>query len=129
MREQWEIGDPATRESAAEALRAYVIDNPDEDSIDKYSNKNFQQSLLTMHKKTSLVQFITRCMDCMGFSARKCCIGQAVPDDWCEKAIKAAKEMREAFKDGNADAAVNTDQTFAHFHPESDYEIAPKNAR
>ena len=82
-----------------------------------------------MYKKNSLVQFITRCMDCISFSTHKCCIGQAIPDNWCEKVIEAAKETWEAFKARNIDAVVNADQTFIHFHPESNYVIAPKNAR
>ena len=123
------MGDPATRESVAEALRACAIDNPDEESTDKHSNKNFKQSLLTLRKKTSLSQFITRCMDRIGFSTRKCCIGQAVPDDWHKKAIEAARETREAFKNGNVDVVVNADQTFVNFHPESEHVIAPTNSR
>ena len=79
--DQWENGDPAIRESIAKALRVYVIDNPDNESDDKYSNKKFKESILSLRKKISLFQFITRCMNRIGFSNWKCCIGQAVPDN------------------------------------------------
>ena len=126
---QWENGDPATRESIAEALRVYVVDNPDDELEYKYSNKEFKKSVLSQRKKTSLSQFITRCMNRIGFSNRKCCIGQAVPDDWYEQAIAAAKDIRETFKNENVDVVVNADQTFVNFHPESNYVIAPTNSR
>ena len=75
IQEQWEMGDPEIRESVAEALRVYVIDFPEEDSTDKYSNKMFKEKILAYRKKTSLSQFITCCMNRIGFSTRKCCIG------------------------------------------------------
>ena len=68
-------------------------------------------------------------MDRIGFSNRKWCIGQAVPEDWYELAIEASKEVREAFKNENVDVVVNADQKFLNFHPESEHVVAPKNAR
>ena len=68
-------------------------------------------------------------MDCIGFSIHKYYIGQAIPDDWYEKAIEAAREIRKVFKNRNVDIVVNVDQNFVNFHPESEYVIAPTNVR
>ena len=127
--DQWKNGDSTTRESTAEVLRVYVVDNPDDESEYKYSNKEFKKSILSQRKKTSLSQFITWCMNRIGFSNHKCCTGQAVPDDWYEQAIAAIKDIRETFKNENMDVVVNADQTFVNFYPESNYVIAPTNSR
>lgn len=49
-KDQWENGDSATRESLAKALRVYAMDNPDKESNDKPSNKNFKASILCPRK-------------------------------------------------------------------------------
>ena len=127
--DQWENGDPATRESAAEALRVYVVDNLGDESEYEYSNKEFKKSVLSQRKKISLSQFIIWCMNRIGFSNCKCCIGQAVPNDWHEQAIAAAKDIRETLKNENAGVVANVDKIFANFHPESNYVITPANLK
>ena len=50
IKDQWENGDSATRESLAKELRFYAMDNPDKESNDKPSNANFKASILCPRK-------------------------------------------------------------------------------
>ena len=59
----------------------------------------------------------------------KNCIGQAIPNDWCDVLIAAAKETHDNFFSENVDVVVNADQTFVNFYPESSCMIAPKSSR
>jgi len=80
-------------------------------------------------KKSNLSIFVSRVMKRIGYSDRKNCIGQAVPDDWYDISIEATKEIRNDFLSENVDVVVNADQTFINFHPESSYVIVPKSSR
>ena len=94
MQQQWGCGDPNARDVVRDALGVHVQENPDEDPSAKCSNENFRKMHLLENKKSNLSQFASRAMKRIGFSDRKSCIGQAVPDNWCEEAMKAAKDMR-----------------------------------
>ena len=109
VQQQWDYGDPATRDAVRDALCLHIKENADADPSDKHSNANFYNQHLTASKKSNLSQFVTRAMKRIGFSDRKSYIGQSVPDDWYEEARKVSKEMQDQFKEENADIVANAD--------------------
>merc|ERR1712032_516569 len=89
IQDQWELGDPATRASVVQALRTYVIVNPQVDPDQK-----FYDQFLREEKKSNLANFISRAMKRIGYSHQKNGIGQTVPDNWYEEAKSAAEAIR-----------------------------------
>ena len=77
-------------------------------------------------KASSVSQLIIRSIIRIFLDDHKSCVDQASPDDWCEKSMEEAKEMREAFKEEKTDAVANADQKFVNFNPKSEHVLAPR---
>lgn len=61
----------------------------------------------------------------MCFSVRKTTIGQKLPDDWKEKAIRNTEALRNKMLDAGVDVLIKADQKFVQFYSERQYVLSP----
>ena len=120
IRRQWELGDPATRESIVTELRLDVLNR---------ENNEFHNSYLAAGKEAQLSRFVTDVIKREGFAVRKKSIGQTVPDNWREQAVEAAEIFRSVLKEEDVDDVVSADQTFVVYCNESKFVVAPAGVR